>query len=78
MVGKQIEKAIGKYNQSGCKAVYMFEFSRNNGFGGFWDNSSEVLKEYDKVSVKEENSGLLDVKMLKGIFDWKGQTGDYY
>ena len=73
-----INKAIGKYNQSGCKAVYVVEFSRNKGFGGFWDNACENIEEYDKVNVKEENTGLLGVKMLKGTFDWEGQKGDFY
>lgn len=73
-----IDKAIGKYNRSGCKAVYVVEFSRNKGFGGFWDNACDILEEHGKVSVKEENTGLLGVKMLKGTFDWEGQKGDFY
>lgn len=73
-----INKTIGKYNQSGCKAVYVVEFSRNKGFGGFWENACENIEEYDKVNVKEENTGLLGVKMLKGSFDWEGQKGDFY
>lgn len=73
-----IKKAIGKYNQSGCKAVYVVEFSRNKGFGGFWDGATETLDEYSGIEVKEENTGLLGVKMLKGTFDWEGQKGDFY
>lgn len=73
-----IDKAIGKYNQSGCKAVYVVEFSRNKGFGGFWDGATETLDEYSGIEVKEENTGLLGVKMLKGTFDWEGQKGDFY
>ena len=73
-----IDKAIGKYNTSGCKAVYVVEFSRNKGFGGFWDNACDILEEYGEVSVNEENTGLLGVKMLKGTFDWEGQKGDFY
>ena len=73
-----IDKAIGKYNQSGCKSVFVVEFSRNKGFGGFWDNACDILEEHDKVSVKEENTGLLGVKMLKGTFDWEGQEGNFY
>lgn len=73
-----IDKAIGKYNQSGCKAVYVVEFSRNKGFGGFWDGATEIIEENSKVSVKEKNTGLLGVKMLKGTFDWEGQKGDFY
>ncbi len=75
---KHIEKAIGKYNQSGCKAVFVVEFSRNKGFGRFWDDATETIDEYRGVSAKEENTGLLGVKMLKGIFDWEGQNGDFY
>ena len=73
-----INKAIGKYNQSGCKAVYVVEFSRNNGFGGFWDNSCDALEEYASVNVKEENTGLLGVRMQRGTFIWEGQRGDFY
>lgn len=73
-----INKAIGKYNQSGCKAVYVVEFSRNRGFGGFWDEATEVLDEYSGIEVKEENTCLLGVKMLKGIFEWEKQKGDFY
>ena len=73
-----IDKAIGKYNTSGCKAVYVVEFSRNKGFGGFWDNACDILEDHGEVSVNEENTGLLGVKMLKGTFDWKGQKGDFY
>ena len=73
-----IDKAIGKYNQSGCKSVYVVEFSRNKGFGGFWDKTCDILEEHSKVSIKEENTGLLGVKMLNGTFDWNGQKGDFY
>ena len=73
-----IDKAIGKYNQSGCKAVYVVEFSRNKGFGGFWDNACDILEGHGRVSAKEENTGLFGVKMLKGTFDWEGQKGDFY
>ena len=75
---EHIDKAIGKYNQSGCKAVYVVEFSRNRGFGGFWDGATETIEENGKVSVNEENTGLLGVKMLKGSFDWEGQKGDFF
>lgn len=73
-----IEKAIGKYNQSGCNTVFVVEFSRNKKFGEFWDNARDVLEENQRVSVKEENTGLLGVKMLKGTFDWEQQKGDIY
>ena len=73
-----IDKAIRKYNQSGCKAVYVVEFSRNKGFGSFWDNACDILEEYDNVTVKEDNTGLLGVKMLKGTFDWDDQKGDFF
>ena len=73
-----IEKAVGKYNQSGCKAVYVVEFSKNKGFGRFWDDACDIIEGQSKVSVKEENTGLLGVKMLKGTFDWEKQKGDFY
>lgn len=75
---KHISKAIGKYNQSGCKAVYVVEYSRNKGFGGFWDSASEALDKYSGIDVEEENTGLLGVRMLKGTFKWEGQKGDFY
>lgn len=70
---RHISKAIGKYNQSGCKAVYVVEFSRNKGFGGFWDGVTVILDEYSGINVKEENTDLLGVRMLKRTFDWEGQ-----
>lgn len=73
-----INKAIEKYNGSGCKAVYVVEYSRNKGFGRFWDNACDAIDEYRGVSAKEENTGLLGVKMLKGTFNWEGQKGDFY
>jgi|GEM_PF-2426928 hypothetical protein len=72
-----IDKAIGKYNYSGCKNVYVVEFSRNKGFGGFWDSACETFDDNSKVSVLEENTGLLGVRMLKGTFEWNGQKGDF-
>ncbi len=74
-----IDKAIGKYNQSGCKVVYVVEYSRNKGFGGFWDAAIENVEEHSKIrDIVEENTGLFGVKMLKGTFDWDGQQGDFY
>lgn len=73
-----INKVIGKYNQSGCKAVYVIKFSKNKGFGGFWDGAIETLDEYSGIDVKEENTGLLDVRMLKGVFDWEGLHGNFH
>ena len=74
-----VEKAIGKYNQSGCKAVYVVEFSRNKGFGGFWDTAMENVDEHPKIqNIVEVNTVLNGVKMLKGTFDWEGQQGDFY
>lgn len=73
-----IEKAIGKYNKSGCKEIYIVEYSRNKGFGGFWDNACDNLSEFDYLNVNEDNTGLLGVRMLKGSFDWEGQQGSFY
>ena len=76
---EHIEKAVGKYNQSGCKAVYVVEFSRIKGFGGFWDSATEYIEEHPMISnVEEVNTGLLGVKMLKGNYDWNGQQGDFF
>ncbi len=75
---KHIEKAIGRYNQSGCKEVYVVEFSRNKRFGEFWDIACETLEEHGDVNVSEVNTGLLGVRMLKGNYDWEGQKGNLY
>ena len=75
---EHIEKAIGKYNKSGCKEIYVVEYSRNKGFGGFWDAACDNLAEIDYLSVDEENTGLLGVRMLKGSFEWEGQQGSFY
>ena len=73
-----INKAIGKYNFSGCKTVLVVEYSRNKGFGGFWDAACDSLEGYDGISVNEENTGLLGVKMMKGTFKWQESTGEFY
>ena len=74
-----IDKAMKRYNRSGCKDLYIVEYSRNKGFGNFWDNASDALDEYDGiVSIHEENTGLLGVKMIKGTFIWEGQQGNLY
>ncbi len=73
-----INKAINKYNISGCKTVIVVEYSRNKGFGGFWDGVCDALEDYDGISVNEENTGLLGVKMMKGTFKWQGSAGDFY
>lgn len=74
-----IDKAIGKYNQSGCKTVYVVEFYMNERFGVSWNHSCSNIVQHSKIiSVKEENTGLLGVKMLKGTLDWEGQKGDFY
>lgn len=74
---EHISKAIDRYNQSGCKTVYIVEFSRNKGFGGFWDSATEILEEHEGVDVVEENTGLLGVRMLYGTFDWHGGQGEF-
>ena len=74
-----IDKAMKRYNRSGCKDLYIVEYSRNKGFSNFWDNASDALDEYDGiVSIHEENTGLLGVKMIKGTFIWEGQQGNLY
>lgn len=60
------------------RRIYVIEFSKNKGFGGFWDGTIETLDEYSGIDVKEENTGLLGVRMLKGVFDWEGQHGNFH
>ena len=73
-----IKKAIEKYNLSGCSDVYVVEFSRNKGFGSFWDNACDTIEEYEGVNVNEEQTGLLGVRLLKGSFGWEGRQGNFY
>ena len=74
-----IKKAIEKYNRSGCKAVYVVEFSRNKGFGGFWDNAIEGIEENKALdSIREINTELLGIRMLEGSFNWEGQQGLFF
>ena len=73
-----IAKAFGKYNLSGCKTVFVIDFSRNKGFGGFWDGVKENLDEYKGIEVHEENTQLLGVKMMKGTFDWNNEKGELF
>ena len=75
---EHLDKAIGKYNLSGCKAIYVVEFSRNKGFGGFWDNVCDSIEKYNKVDVKEANTSLLGVRLLQGTFEWEGRQGELY
>ena len=76
---EHIDKAIEKYNQSGCKRIYVVEFSTNKRFGGFWDDATESIEGYSKInSIEEVNTNLLGVKMLKGCFNWNDQRGDFY
>ena len=72
-----IDKAIQKYNLSGCNAVYVVEFSKNKGFGGFWDNACDSIEKYDRVNVKEVNTELLGVRLLNGTFEWEGKQGSF-
>ena len=73
-----INKAIGKYNGSGCKTVFVVEYSKNKGFGGFWDRTTEALEQFSNICVSEENTGLLGVRMLKGTFTWEDRLGEFY
>lgn len=73
-----IDKAIGRYNVSGCKTVFVVEYSRNKGFGGFWDGACDALDGYSGISVNEVNTRLLGVRMMKGTFEWQGSAGDFY
>ena len=73
-----IEKATNRYNQSGCRAVYIVEFSKNKGFNGFWGATMDILDEYQCVDVKETDSGLIGVRIAKGTFGWQGDRGDFY
>lgn len=76
---EHIDKSIKKYNQSGCRSVYVVEFSRNKRFGGFWDDAMECVSNHPKITNLEEvNTQLLGVKMLKGLFSWHDQQGDFY
>ena len=73
-----IEKAKGKYNQSGCRAIYVVEFSRNKRFNSYWGNTLDNLDEYDGIKGSETDTGVNGVKLFKGTIDWQGQVADFY
>lgn len=73
-----INKVIGRYNQSGCKEVYVVEYSNNKGFCSFWNGSIESVEEYPGIEISETNTNLMGVKMLEGTFDWHGNRGRFY
>lgn len=47
-----IDKAIGKYNQSGCKAVYIVEIYRNERFGVSWNHSIRNIVKHPKINER--------------------------
>lgn len=74
---KHIDKAVGRYNQSGCKTVYVVEYSKNVRFDDFWENaviSIEKKPEVNGVQLFETN--LMGVKALKAKHDWNGEQID--
>lgn len=76
---EHIGKSIFRYNQSGCEAVYVVEFSKNDDYDRFWKNATANVREYSSLKrVEEENTGLMGVRMLKGIFEWEKREGCFY
>ncbi len=74
-----IEKAIGKYNRSGCKTVYVVEFSKKTKFGAFWNSEVEKVKKHPELcDIEEQDVGLLGVKKLIGHFKWEEQLGVFH
>ena len=73
---EHIEKATGRYNLSGCKAVLIIEFPRNKDFNRFWESSCNCLANMQGVELNPVDTGLFGVKMLRGTFDWNEENGD--
>lgn len=75
---KHINKAIGNYNISGCRSVFIVVFCKNKRFGSFWDTVCEWIDEHPTVETKELPTSLLGIKYLKGTFDWDEQKGEFH
>lgn len=67
-----IDKAIRRYNISGCKRIYIIEFSRKEYFMHYWDSVKTTLHDYPQIKVEEVDSGLNGVKICEGVFEWNG------
>ena len=72
---EHIQKATGRYNLSGCKDVFVIEYSRNKDFGRFWASAREILDGVQGVTLSEFDAGLLGVRALRGTFAWGGACG---
>lgn len=75
---KHIEKAIGKYNQSGCRAIYMVEFSRNKRFHSYWGYTLDNLDEHEDIKGEEADTGVDGVKLFKGKIEYQDKNVDFY
>lgn len=73
-----IDKAKGKYNQSGCRSIFMVDFSRNRRFNSYWGNTLDNLEEYEGIEGIEANTGLNGVRLFKGTIKWQDQDADFY
>lgn len=65
-----IEKAITRYNISGCKLVYIVEFIREKNFGSKWEMALNSIIEYTGTAVKEIDTGLNGIRMGDILFQW--------
>lgn len=75
---EHIKKANGKYNQSGCRAIYMVEFFRNERFNSCWGNTLDNLEEYEGINGVQEDTGVNGVKLFEGTISWQNQSVDFY
>ncbi len=67
-----IEKAIGRYNASGCRMIYILEYVRGADFDRIVENSVENFKAYPGLAYRDELDTTLDsVRMLEGMIGAK-------
>ena len=72
---EHIQKATGRYNFSGCKNVFVVEYSRNKDYGRFLASARKSLDSIQGVTLSEFDTGLLGVRVLRGRYAWGGAYG---
>lgn len=76
-----IKKAIkcDKYNTSGCKTVYIVEYSRIKSFGTFWKWATDKVTNHPQITnCNEKETGVNGVRMIKGNYIWEDRPADLY
>ena len=67
-----IDKAVGRYNPSGCRSVYIGEYYKNKQFDLAWDNTVKHLRQmFQGVEVDTEREGVRLFRfVLRNIVIW--------